>query len=413
MSVIRKFWKMELQFKSALHVGCGASDHYMGADRLIRNGAGEFVLPGSSLAGAFISTLRNCVTPEPGHRALWEQNTGQNSGASNIVFRSHPLEPAWAQIRDGVRINRKMKTALDGAKFSKWEIFPKNTVIMIDLDNMTRSVTLSADEVSCLEKWIEAVLYTWKRFGLFLGGGTGTGCGYCVAKRIERCELDSNNYQTYLDSALTELPDKELGWKSVEPGIDELHYDPPYLRSFSIRLETGLKTPLLIKGNESTLSQSNPSTDAAFINRNSIPFIPGSSIRGAISTLMDKYGWADWKTLLGQTDAGQKPSAQAGFVIFTDLTLEGDDSAHILKQIERHAEDQFSREVYGTGKFNEERLFNACFQGSILILRGATLPPNEIDRLFKFLVSTAAQGAISIGSGACFPAIKVEENNGN
>ena len=409
---IKEFWLLTLSFKSALHIGSGSSGAFMGAAEIIRNGAGKYMIPGTSLAGVFLSTLRNCVEAPQESSRHWQELTGtihkgDESCASNLLFRSAEIEPRYLQVRDRVSINRSTKTAKEGAKFSAWEVIPHDLQILLEFDNMSKATVLTDDECQLYKTWIEAVLYYWQQDGFFLGADTGIGSGYVKLDKIQHCRLDKNNFQTYLDSSYAELPTANMGWQDISIAEPSIVTNSAFLKKYRIKLKADYQNPLLIKGGISYLSEVNPDTDAPFITRNGKPFIPGSSIRGAISSFMDKYELTDWQRLLGQEAVTEGETTHGGYIIFTDLKLTNNDAK--LVQLERHAEDQFSRAIFGSGKFDEERIFNAEFQGDIYVLQGMPISRESLNKLMNFLLTGAKMGAISIGSGACYPQISLEE----
>jgi len=408
--IIKKFWILEISFKSPLHIGKGSSDTFMGAAQIVQNGAGEYVIPGTSIAGCFFSTLQDCAVIDPanelGKELIHEANNDSNgSNASRLVFRTAVVKSKYNLVRDKVRINRKTKTAAEGAKFSQWEVMPQDMIIMLELDNVSRKDTLTGDQSNSIEKLIDTVLWSWHTEGFFIGGKSANGNGYAKLISARSCELNNTNFDAYLSSSYRDLPDTEMGWN-----IHEFHAPPAFNKAFRKRyklaVNIGYKNPLLIKGGVCYISSENPDTDAAFIQREGVPFIPGSSIRGAISSFMDKYGKTEWNKLLGQENDLPRNEQHGGYVIFTDLLMHKEGK---LLQIERHAEDQFSRAIYGSGKFDEERLFDADFYGEIFVLSGVPLPDNELDNLFAFLKSGIDLNMISLGSGACYPNIILED----
>lgn len=418
-STIKEFWLLSLHFNSALHIGRGSSDAFMGAAEIIENGAGKYIIPGTSIAGVFFSTMMTCVQLQDRNSSLWKELTGEGKGnndastASRLVFRSIEIDPKLLQVRDKVSINRKTKTAKDGAKFSAWEIIPKDLEVLIEFDNMSRGKPsndkdcepLNDTDCNKLKAWIDAVLCSWQNEGFFLGADSGTGSGYVKLKAIKHCSLDSTNFQAYLNASYQDLPTAEMDWQIYKPQTSENTFKSAFLRKYSLKVKVDYQNPLLIKGGVSYMSQTNPDTDAPFIHRDGKPFIPGSSIRGAISSFMDKYSQTNWKTLLGQPKNDKAQPDNGGYIIFTDLLLQNEGK---LMQIERHAEDQFSRAIFGSGKFDEERLFDADFFGEIFVLNGAPLTAEELDKLIAFLKSGIDLNMISLGSGACYPKITME-----
>ncbi|MDD3578504.1 MAG: RAMP superfamily CRISPR-associated protein, partial [Candidatus Cloacimonetes bacterium] len=312
---LRLFWAVELQFLSPIHIGKGSSDAYMGATEVVQNGAGEYVIPGTSLAGLFLSRMMLSAKLDKDDKLLKSLlPDDQNAEASPIVFRTAVLKPKGDYLRDRVRINRETKTADDKAKFSQWEVLPKNTTVLIELDNVSKgSSCFSEKEVDRLKRWISQVLASWHKEGFFIGAHSSVGNGFTKVVSVKMSSLNKDNYQAYLSTASTDTQIVEK-MQGTELDLATIEFNPSFKRRYKITVKTGLHDPLLIKGNVFYPSRKNPETDAAFINRDGRPYIPGSSIRGAISSFMEKYQVPDWEELTGDT-------GKAGWIMFTDLTM--------------------------------------------------------------------------------------------
>ncbi|MDD3097929.1 MAG: RAMP superfamily CRISPR-associated protein, partial [Candidatus Cloacimonetes bacterium] len=230
---------------------------------------------------------------------------------------------------------------------------------------------------------------------------SSVGNGFTKVAKVKMSSLNKDNYQAYLSTASndTQIVEKMQG---TELDLATIEFNPCFKRRYRLTIKTGLHDPLLIKGNVFYPSRKNPETDAAFINRDGRPYIPGSSIRGAISSFMEKYQVPDWEELTGDT-------GKAGRIMFTDLTMIDSEVKAELIQIERHAEDQLSRAIYGPGKFDEERVFNAVFQGEILLASGNSLEEKSLEHIFGFLKDGLRHRLIGLGSGAAHPEMTLEE----
>jgi CRISPR/Cas system CMR subunit Cmr4 (Cas7 group RAMP superfamily) len=402
---LRTFWAVELKFHSPIHIGKGSTDAYMGAAEVVQNGAGEYVLPGTTLAGLFFSRMSVSASIQENqnlYNRIHLQEGSKAEEASPLLFRTAVLAPNGDYLRDRVRINRETKTADDKAKFSQWEVHPKKTTILIELDNVTKGdKALSEDDVSTLKTWINQVLASWHQEGLYVGAHSSVGNGFTKIDKAWMCTLNKDNYQTYLSTPSTD-PDLVIKMGGTELPLDTIKYSSAFTRRYQITVKTGLHDPLLIKGNDYYPSKSNPATDAPFINRDGKVFIPGSSLRGTICSFMEKYQVNGWSELAGST-------SEAGRIIFNDLHLQGSDPKHELVQIERHAEDQLSRAIFGSGKFDEERIFNAVFRGQVLVGNTQILSSEELDHIFGFLKDGMKFRLIALGSGAAHPEITLEE----
>jgi CRISPR/Cas system CSM-associated protein Csm3 (group 7 of RAMP superfamily) len=402
---LRMMWAVELKFHTPVHIGKGSTDAYMGAAEVVQNGAGEYVLPGTTLAGLFFSRMSVSASIQENQKlynSIHLQDGSKAEEASPLVFRTAVLSPKGDYLRDRVRINRETKTADDKAKFSQWEVHPHNATILIELDNVTKADNaLSEGDVSTLMGWINQVLASWQQEGLYIGAHSSVGNGFTKVNKAWICTLNKDNYQTYLATPSTD-PDLVTKMGGTELSLASIKYRAAFTRRYQISVKTGLHDPLLIKGNDYYPSADNPATDSPFINRDGKVFIPGSSLRGAICSFMEKYQVNGWSILAGSTD-------KAGRIMFNDLYLQDSEPKPELVQIERHAEDQLSRAIYGTGKFDEERIFNAVFRGQVLVENTQILSSEELDHIFSFLKDGMKFRLIALGSGAAHPEITLEE----
>jgi CRISPR/Cas system CSM-associated protein Csm3 (group 7 of RAMP superfamily) len=401
------FWAIELQFQSPVHVGAGSSDAYMGAANIVKNGAGEYVIPGSSLAGLFFAGMRCSAKRGADDKSLFNKIMSEESqnaqDASHLMFRTISLKPRMTLLRDRVRINPETKTAADKAKFAQWEILPENTIMLLELDNVSKKDNaLTEDEVLKVTTWINQVLASWYHEGFFMGAYSAVGNGYTQVVSAKTCTLTRDNYKEYRKSSYDGLSNSNMGW-DVLPLKTINDFNRTYSKRYKITLKTGLHDPLLIKGNSFYPSHTNPDTDAPFIHRDGTIFIPGSSIRGAIGAFMKKYGILAWAELTGQATSDPTISS----IKFTDLLSQG--SLNPI-QIEHHAEDQLSRAIFGGGKFDEERVFDTIFQGEILVSKAfQTHDDDKLQQIFEFLASGMKFRQISLGAGAAHPEMSIEE----
>ncbi len=399
---IKIIYNAKIKLKSALHIGCGQKSP-IGAFEIIRNGLGELVIPGTSISGVFFDTLKNVVTPTKDETTLWNKlfkSEDEEEYASPLIFRTVSLMQynSNAMIRNRVKINRETKTAEQKQLFSYWEIEPENVDfdISITIDNL--SLKNKKQSIESFTRWVETVLTSWEKEGAFFGGHSTSGNGFCRLEKATKTCISKENYRDYLDGNPLESIDVPLNhqakkryntWEIVVSVDDE---------------EDGYGTnALLIKGGVSHSSLAdNPST-GIFVNTGKHLYIPGSSLKGTFSMYLEKYGYSKWlKEFFGQDGANH------GNVYFPDLmvNVNHDDIRKHLINIERHAEDEFTRAVYGSGKFNEERLFHANAMGLIRI-------PCDIDArdLMNFISEGCNKRLISLGANGCYPNISIEEGD--
>lgn len=410
-NTLRTFWHIKLKFLSPIHVGAGSLDGFLGASEPVKNGAGEYMIPGTSLAGLFFSRLRCLVNGIENDPIFKKLTKDQDSGASHLIFRSITLDSSKSYLRDRVRINPETKTAEDKGKFSQWELRPDSSDTILEFDNCSKTERLESAAITQIKAWVELVLRSWHQEGFFIGAHSAVGNGKTRLISARKCDLTKANYKLYLDSPITELHNIEseaMGWEELEK-LDVPISQTAFCKRYKIKLSTGLQDPLLIKGNLYYPSKENPDTDAPFINRDGEVFIPGSSIRGAVSAFMHKYGISEWGELAGQYEDKDRKQATASSIIFTDLSLTNAKAARQV-QIERHEEDQLSRAIYQGSKFDEERIFNAEFEGEIYIQRAYhSLEDEGLDKIFNFIKDGMKYRLIGLGAGSAHPQMSIEE----
>ena len=169
---------------------------------------------------------------------------------------------------------------------------------------------------------------------------------------------------------------------------------------------------LLIKGGEGMFSLVNNPVDSIFVNNGKELFIPGSAIKGGFSFFMEKYGKKEWINFLGlnNNELPQDKKKRSGMLI-KDIYLKDISSDNLKKKllpIERHAEDEFTRAILGSSKFNEERLFNTEFVGEIYIDYNE-YNKNEINEIIEFLKEGMKYRLIPLGAGSNYTEFELAE----
>jgi CRISPR/Cas system CSM-associated protein Csm3 (group 7 of RAMP superfamily) len=410
MTTGKVIYKAELKLKTALHIGC-AEESPLGAMEIIKNGAGEYFLPGTSIAGVFFQSIRELFDLKYSDKNLYYKITDCKNNASILNFRSHIFKKRQTDqqlavmIRNRVKIDRATKTAEDGSLFGYWEIEPEGITInlVIEIDNLSLK-QVNTEEFTKLTEWIETVFTSWKNEGVYFGGHNSSGNGYCQLIKAAKGVITPANFLDFLDDeAKIEYHDCLLDkpavaryktWKILLEIEDE---------------EDGYGTnALLIKGGASHSSLAGNPSDAVFINTGKRLYIPGSSLKGTFSMYLEKYDKSDWLKQF----FGQEKSDKQGWVYFPDLIFSINDNAvneHLIN-IERHAEDEFTRAVLGTAKFNEERLFYAKAEDYVRIPHSFyNGHKGVIDEMIAFIKKGCDLRLISLGANSCFPRIKLEE----
>ena len=412
-NLYKKFYKLELIPQTALQIGTGEIDPVLDAQQLLQNGLSELVYHGTSLAGIFFHTLKNRLG-NMGNTDLslitkikGKYCSKQNNIASYLSFRTAVIAEKNLMIRDRVKIDKKTKTAEDHSKFAYWEIEPKDLKleVIIELDNVSHLHNhLKQEEVTILETYINAVLYSWKEEGIAFGSHSSSGNGWCILKKATFLEIsDRETYQQYLDlnfNDFTKMIVNEL--PIIKPDNYQYRYKK-YKLTLEIKEEDdgyGIDS-LLIKGGDSHRSINNNDVDDIFIHNGEQLIVPGSSIKGVFSSYLHKKNSQEWEEF-----TGQKGNKHKSYILFEDLIALVNTKNNLYK-IERHAEDEFTRAVYEKSKFNQERLLQGIFTGYIKVISEKT--KEFEDKFLEKLRDGAKRKLISIGSGSCYPFFKIEE----
>jgi len=448
---IKTLYKLEVKLKTALHIGKG-SDSSTNAAELLKDGNGDYFIPGTTIAGIFFDRLldlKNGFDAEELFKKIQDrnENNDKETEASSLVFRSSYFKTKpIVKIRDRVKIDNERKVAVDGAKFSYWEIEPEDISfnINIEIDNLSKR-NLDTEEYSKLENYVENIFASWKIEGFAIGAFSSSGNGWCELKKIEKFEVNKDNFDDYLE--------EEENYKYTNI-TDKLKTSEKIYDTYNLTIKLGSKNnygldALLIAGGDSHTSINDNDVDDVFINTGTKVFIPGSSLKGAFGFFMEKYGqensfYSKWQKLLGQFSdenederKNENKTMGAGNFLVEDLFLletgKNKIKNHLLA-IERHKEDEFTRAIYGSGKFNEERLFNSTFKGKIRIRitlaedmtthpasdtatppkRGITkkregIKYDDIDELIDFLKQGMEFNLISLGANSAYPKFKLEK----
>ncbi len=409
-------YNLEFNIETALHIGSGILSPETGAGIIAQNGAGEYYIPGTSLAGLFFArlyhlnkqneddiynTLMGKVEMENSDKNKKYYNTG-----SPIVFRSSIIEEPELMIRDRVKINRKLRTAEYQSKFSVWQINPLiiKATCEIDLssfiiDDMRQASKINNKiDYNIVITTVERVFNSWNKEGLFIGGYSSSGMGWATLQSATK-----NGESVLREEIKKDLPSVFKTWDiilEVKSESDKYGTSGLLIRGgdeqLSYRYYEG-KT----NSDQNQISDIDPLIDAVFMHNGKQLFIPGSSLKGAISFYLDKYGKKEWlKNILGQYE-----SDVGGKVFFKDLYPTNYESEHLLT-IERHAEDEFTRAILGTSKFDEECLFNTSFKGQI---RCYNTDAKDVSYMIAFIKELCKNRMISIGAGSCYPQITISE----
>ncbi|MCL4508091.1 MAG: RAMP superfamily CRISPR-associated protein [Chloroflexi bacterium] len=265
-----------LELISAAHLGGGEGDSTDA--QLLRDGNGALFIPGSSLAGAMRSFLRERQTsPEvlPWLFGGAERDTGALS--TLIVDDAYLVEgkPATTTVRDGVRISLGTGTAADSGKFD-YEVIEPPAAFQLRFELVLRRQ--HEERAVELVRLFNALLDAFSGGDLPLGAHTRRGLGRCHVEdwRVaERRFAELSNVVAWLQqtSPAEQAPVRARG---AHPG-DAI--PPPQLPLLEITARLSLRTAVLVR---STPPWSPESPDAVQLRSGDKPVVPGTSLAGVL-----------------------------------------------------------------------------------------------------------------------------------
>jgi len=313
---LRTLYRAEVVACSAFHVGNPDADAPLDASPCRLDAHGIPYLPGSSIAGRLVETVRG-LCPEfetaepPARQALTSKRDGDREAtivASRVAVRSaYPVGTsglvsgsasglAPLRARNRVAIDRNLGVAAEHLKYQQIEV-PCGTrfrlSIEIDLERWGESRDEGLDD---LVAWVEAALAQWTRFGR-IGGHTGVGCGWFYLDKLRRLAIHPETLEHYLGMS-DPRSDREDLFEAIDEGkVGELldrRLDHRPL-AFTVRVHAGKRSDgygwesLLVRGGEYWAHKEN--CDAVFIRREveggkQECYVPGSSLKGACSAYL-------------------------------------------------------------------------------------------------------------------------------
>jgi len=383
-----------LELKTNLHIGSGESN--IDTDALcVRNSENKLIIPGTTLAGIFRSTIE-CLFDNSGliKDLFGDVNKKSNEYfASNIIFQDAIIqtdEEVNTDIRDGIKIIRKYLSTEEGAKYDKETVFTGSIFQDIITINKTDK---NKDDFSKYLELVKIAFYNLDEGLISIGGSSSRGLGQCSVKECFAFEFDFTNPEHFKDFLLDDFYDydfekiKNEHQSYLKPNdLDfkkSIFFDefPPLKDDFIIKIDYTICTtePLLINGPRTNDEE----VDFHFVKTNNEYFIPGSSIKGPIrnraemilETLEITESEDFIKELFGSTEGKSK-------VQFFDLFPEGELK---MKYFDHNKIDRFIGGTMDNALFNEKLIFSGKLRGKIVISRISCKEIKLLMQIFKDL----------------------------
>jgi len=484
----------KMRQKTALNVGGASQDS--SSVMTFRNGDGLLTIPATSLAGAFVETAMR-LFPDFGKKNSgpeWKRISGKLRNSIDDEFMAsvfnfenmHTLRGVFTEMRQGVGINAATGTAAEGTLFES-EVVPAGTEwgFFLEIDTFRGGQVAEAIAMMVLGEWNSG--YGW------LGKNNARGCGWfeflepellqlpvdCLglwpdsSKTVsqvfddlkKQANIKKTDFKTVYDESIKLLSSVlTSSWHylslkfAIKPGEsgDGYGYDAiqsgghealPSLYGF-LEVQNKFLPPHSLSGCSEKytvdLSLDKPFPVTIIENRVE-PFLPGSSIRGALRSVAaknlrgtrkqnDEHGtWGVFdpnrladeikkKIKLYMSASGshnemnsscEKRSTDftpgifeelfgidkiAGKILISDAKLIESDEYLFFSQ-EQHAEDEFTAGVFGSGKFNSTVLLKGGMEFEVIIESCSKEEVVNFYRLIEPALNMAVKGWVPVGGG--------------
>lgn len=236
---------------------------------LLDEGRKEAYLPGTSITGVFRNYL---LKIQQEAERLFGDQTKEDSSMSKIYISDAFAPIQRLERRDGVRIDGRTGTAVDGGKIERLYL---GEGMVFSLTFEIRSKKEEHDEFKTM---IYQCLKALDLQHLRLGGEKSSGLGRFTIRKAEEITFDltdAEQWQRYL------LRDDSRS-KNIKKQIDQVEIPQ---KMIVFRLKGHFTNPVLIKGTHDFQANG---PDASFIKSGDTYVIPGSSLKGVIRSRMEK-----------------------------------------------------------------------------------------------------------------------------
>ncbi|MBB5325137.1 CRISPR/Cas system CSM-associated protein Csm3 (group 7 of RAMP superfamily) [Anoxybacillus tepidamans] len=277
----------------------------------MRNHEGKAFIPGTTLAGVF----RNYLVSRGIDRALVAAMFGQSieeNGETTLsrlfVSDAHVLGNCknCFEVRDGVRLDHKTKTAIDLGKFD-YEVVKKGTKFLVKLECVFRE----CDDIAKLQTVLFYLLDAMQKEKVVLGAKKQRGFGNGKLRDVQILLLDftkEDKKQEYIEQWI------HFDWGTFTGNInvDELDRKVdlgiPEEKTMKIKVPLQNVYSLMIRNYRNSRSFAEKSVDYTQLCSDGVPIVPGTSWAGAFRHRM--------KTIMEQL------YESAGRTTFSDLARE-------------------------------------------------------------------------------------------
>lgn len=380
----RSYYAIDICLISPLNVSNG-EDYYTDSD-VLKNGYGEYFVPGTSLAGAF----RNYLGTKKNEDSIYGFSAGDNGKMSSVFISDLYLSNAQVDVRDRVKLTSEK--VVDN-KFDM-QIIETGATGTIYIEMVERENS-KYNGSSIIADVIQAI-HTGE---IRIGADKNRGLGRLEVKRVGKREFTAQNLEEW-EGFVTHSHD-ETGYP------DKVKYKNWVEKAEALKSKyVKIIVPLELKGGISIrkYSAQKDRPDYEHVTCNGKPVIPGTSWSGAIRS--DAYrilkslgcqnpsGMIDrWFGFVREKKERDRAQAVQSQIVFGESILE---KAQALS-VTRNKIDRFTGGTVPTALFSEYSYFGGETNLEILVKRDQNVEYEEMMGLILLTLMDLKGGYISVG----------------
>lgn len=384
-NVIKKriYYAIDVELTSPINISSGDSE--LTDSDLIRNGNGEFFVPGTSIAGALFARLSDDDKKIAGY-TTGEYGKMSSLFVSDLYFNSDCI----SSVRDGVKLTSEKKV---DNKFDM-QVLETGAKGTIYINYIIRE--MDDDKEALIKVLITDIEKGFVRFG----SNKNRGYGKMHVLKIYRQVFDQSNIRSLLefDNKNTENYTENYDYKSWADSVEGQSED--YVK---------ISVPLKLTGGISIRKYSTRPNEADFEQitihekdkcGNCIPVVPGTSWNGAIRSavfsvlkdLNDKEALSHVNQWFGYVDINNKKSGQS-IVIFGESKIM--DSVPLI--MTRNKINRFDASTIDRALYTEKAFFGGHTSLEIMIKKDESRQYEELIGVLQIVISDIQKGYISFG----------------
>ncbi len=399
--------KGDLILETPTHFGAGDKEGLMDMPLALDPLDGKALLTGSSLAGALRSYLREREkgygkkgSKDSLYMSLFGNQEDSEGEQSFIIVHDSRIEKPNVELRDGVKIDPKTRTAKNKNKFD-FELIEAGTSFPITIE-----LLIQENRRDLLMKGLAVALQGLEKCEIPLGFRKRRGFGQCRVKewKVKRYDLTKPDGLIGWLTDDIESIDDIVGQKKGEKISFLLSVDEPELdqrEKFTMDAFFSLDSPILIGSS----SDQNNAPDSVHLhskrNKKSVPIISGTAIAGPlrsralrIAKTLNNNGHAKKivEGIFGSDIEFPTDKASASKLIINENEI-NNPLTHVQSRVKI---DRFTGGAYPGALFNEQPIFGKDDTGVQLNIQ-IQQPNNSQIGLLLLLLKDLWTGDLPIG----------------